>query len=231
MNKEKKNQNRNVNIGLVLAIFGLLMISPIVRADICATEDTPICDAGRDYKRKMDAVEAQSQRSDMWYTINIGRDITAGSIGYLSQLTNGYTTSVDNAIESGKKFKIVLFENKENFDKKGLLLQIKSVERNEEIMRNNSIITVASYERIKSKYELDRDYEQKREREIVKQSAERIADLEKKRVDDSNYQEKVARERENFDKLNNMKSVPGFDIVLGMIGIGTIYMLRRRNRI
>lgn len=212
MKKEKKNEN--INIGMVLTMLGLLLLSMtnIARGDIYEDLDK----ASNDYKYKLDLVQEQSQRLDMWYAANSGRGITEGQLTYLKSITDEFIKRQNNAMESGRQYKSYLKEsiNNPKTITPSAIAEIGRVDQNEDIMKSDDKAVLANYILVENQYKGQQD---------VKWAAERSRKMEEKVKEDVNRTIRELEEREKIEKSNNMKNVPGFDVFIGTMCILTIY--------
>jgi hypothetical protein len=94
-------------------------------------------DAQSDYQWKLFLVTEQTQRLDMWYATNAGKEITKGSLSYLKSLTDEFVLRENNAIESGRKYRNALIGNIDNYNREWVLAEINRTEKNEEIFSND----------------------------------------------------------------------------------------------
>lgn len=203
---------------IVIVLVGTV---PLTLAECSDYPGSQICEAQEDFEHKSDIVKEQIQRLDIWYAANGERDITEGQLAYLKSLTEEFTTREDEAIESGKKYKMTLFENKEGFMKEGLLKEIKRVEYNEGISEDNKKIENGNYEKTKKNY----DAQIAKQAADVKWAAEDSKKI-KKEVDE-NFQRlinKTSCPGQIWDKAQQKcvdlpKNVPGFDGRFGIIAI------------
>ncbi len=120
-----------------------------------------IDDAQRDYQWRLSLVAEQSQRLDMWYAANEGKEITEGQLTYLKSLTDEFVSREDAVIDSGRKYKKALIEHMDQYKREWVLAEIDRIEKNEEISNRDKSIVLANYKLKEDTYKVLKEYEEK----------------------------------------------------------------------
>lgn len=118
-------------------------------------------DAQQDYQWRLSLVAEQSQRLDMWFAANEGKEITAEQLTYLKSLTDEFIRREDGAIDSGRKYKNALTEHIGEYNREWVLGEINRIEKNEEISSRDRSTALANYKLKEDIYNVLKDFEEK----------------------------------------------------------------------
>lgn len=137
-------------------------------------------------------------------------------------------TREDNAIDAGEKYKIALFQNKEGFEKDGLVAEINRVDQNENISKSNKAIELSNYENIKRVYDSAQvDSARKTLEQITKDVEQNTNDVINKTSCPGQIWDKTQQKCVDLPKAPGFESLFSIVIFIGLYAIGRLPRKKR----
>jgi hypothetical protein len=206
----------------LIVLFSTTLLTSIALAGI--VEDTR-----SDCQSKLSSVSEQSQRIDMWYASNGGKDISFGQLAYLKSHVDEYITRVNDSIECGRKYKNYLLEslNDPRTITSNVVDTIKMIEQNEDRLNSNKEITLKNYEITNANLKIQID------REIVIMAQEKTQKMHEQieKYFNDTLEKVTCTSGQKYDKDQqkcvSIYSSPGFESIYLLLLFTIVFLLRK----